>query len=197
MRSPFRRKPAPEPAAPDAAPPAAAPAAAAEPGEPLLLSWFSAPGSPEKLRARYRPAGRFSHVAFSVAPWFDVLLLLAAFLAFHRATALVPAETVALPRAAFAAGARSSLVLVARALPSARAGAPVAAEVFLDGVAWNLASPERAEAFRDALAAAARASAETGALVYMDAALSHGDAVRLAGLLREAGLESASFVTQQ
>ena len=188
MRS-LRRKKEPPPAAPAAEtiPPEPAPAAADGPGEPLLLSWFSAPGSPEKLRAHYRPAGRFSHVAFSVAPWFDALLLLGAFLAFHRAVALVPSETVALPRAEFASGARSSLVLVARALPAARGGDPVSAEVFLDGVSWNLASPERAAAFRDALAAAAARTAETGALVYMDAALSHGDA----------GLETASFVTQQ
>ena len=198
MRS-LRRKKEPPPASPtgETIPPEPAPAAAEEPGAPLLLSWFSEPGSPEKLRAHYRPAGRFSHVAFSVAPWFDALLLLGAFLAFHRAVALVPSETVALPRAEFASGARSSLVLVARALPAARGGDPVSAEVFLDGVSWNLASPGRAAAFRDALAAAAARTAETGALVYMDAALSHGDAVRLAGLLRDAGLETASFVTQQ
>ena len=190
MRS-LRRQKAPAPEAAPAAPPA--PAA----GEPLLLSWFSGPGSPEKLRAHYRPAGRFSHVALSVAPWFDALLLLVAFLAFHRATALVPAETVELPAAGFSAGARSSLVLVARALPAAPPGAPLAAEVFLDGVSYDLASPGRADAFRSDLAAAAARTAENGALVYMDGCLSHGDAVRLAGLLRDAGLERASFVTQQ
>lgn len=178
-------------------PPSAPPSADAAPGEPLLLSWVSAPGSPEKLRAHYRPAGRFSHAAFSVAPWFDALLILGAFLAFHRATALVPAETVALPRAAFASGARSSLVLLVRALPAARAGAPVSAEVFLDGVAYDLSSPGRADDLRGDLAAAAARTAESGALVYMDAALPHGDAVRLAGLFRDAGLETASFVTQQ
>lgn len=196
MRSLLRRKSAPAPA--DAAPAdAASPDAPAEPGEPLLLSWFSAPGSPGKLRAHYHPAGRFSHVALSVAPWFDVLLLLVAFLAFHRATALVPSETVSLPEAGFAAGARSSLVLVARALPAPRAGAPLSAEVFLDGVAYDLASPGRADDLRADLAAAAARTAETGALVYMDGTLSHGDAVRLSGLLREAGLSRASFVTQQ
>ena len=189
-----KKQPAEPPPAPEPAPPPAETAAA---GEPLLLSWFDAPGSPGKLRAHYRPAGRFSHVALSVAPWFDVLLLLVAFLAFHRATALVPAETVSLPAADFAAGARSSLVLVARALPSARAGAPLAAEVFLDGVAYDLAAPGRADDLRAALAAAAARTAETGALVYMDERISHGDAVRLSGLLREAGLERASFVTQQ
>jgi biopolymer transport protein ExbD len=173
------------------------PAAEAPAGEPLLLSWFSAPGSPGKLRAHYRPAGRFSHVALSVAPWFDALLLLVAFLAFHRATAVVPSETVSLPGAEFAAGARSSLVLVARADPNPRAGAEFAAEVFLDGVAYNLASPGRADEFRTDLAAAAARTAETGALVYMDEALSHGDAVRLSGILRDAGLERASFVTRQ
>ena len=190
MRS-LRRQKAPAPETAPAAPPA--PAA----GEPLLLSWFSGPGSPEKLRAHYRPAGRFSHVALSVAPWFDALLLLVAFLAFHRATALVPGETVELPAAGFSAGARSSLVLVARALPAAPPGAPLAAEVFLDGVSYDLASPGRADAFRSDLAAAAARTAENGALVYMDGCLSHGDAVRLAGLLRDAGLERASFVTQQ
>ena len=197
MRS-LRRQKAPAPAEPAAPPaPEPAPAADADRGEPLLLSWFSGPGSPEKLRAHYRPAGRFSHVALSVAPWFDALLLLVAFLAFHRATALVPAETVELPAAGFAAGARSSLVLVVRALPAAPAGAPLAAEVFLGGVAYDLASPGRADALRADLAAAAARTAETGALVYMDESLSHGDAVRLAGLLRDAGLERASFVTQQ
>ena len=52
-------------------------------------------------------------------------------------------------------------------------------------------------AFRRVLVDAARAAAETNVLVYMDEALPHGDAVRLAGLFREAGLETASFVTQQ
>ena len=185
---------APPPA--DAPAPAAGPASADAPA-PVRLSWFADRGGASRLRARYRPDARFSHVALSVAPWFDALLLLVAFLAFHRATALVPAETVDLPQAGFASGARSSVVLAVRALPAAPPGAEIAAMAFLGGVAYDLARPGRADELRADLEAAARAAAETNALVYMDEALPHGAAVRIAGILRDAGLGSASFVTRQ
>lgn len=189
----MRRGPRSRPA--DAAP---SPAEAAAPAaEPVRLSWFADRGGASRLRARYRPDARFSHAALSVAPWFDALLLLVAFLAFHRATALVPAETVDLPRAAFSSGARSSLVLAVRALPAAPPDADIAAVAFLGGVAYDLARPGRADELRADLEAAARASSETNALVYMDEALSHGAAVRIAGILRDAGLGAASFVTRQ
>ena len=168
-----------------------------------LLSWFAAPGSPAKLRAHYHPAaGRFSHAALQIVPWFDVLLLLVAFALFHRATALVPAEPLSLPAAPFGAGARSSLALVVRAVPARdgaaapadAGGAPIFAEAFFADEAFDLTSPARAEALRAALAAEAAAAAETGVLVYMEEGVSHGDALRLASLLRAAGLSAAHFV---
>ena len=190
MRSLFHRS-AP---APDPAPPPAAPAPEYRP-----LAWFR-PGVQRTLRNRYRLPRRVSPAALLFVPWIDVLLVVGAACLFHSATCGVPAETfrldgaevpsVSLPDAPFASAARSSLVLVVRRLPpDALAGAPLApeclpAQAFLDNVAWNLSRPDRAAAFPEAVAAAAKAVAERSALVYMDADLSHRDALRLAAMLR-------------
>ena len=169
-------------------------------------------GKKRTLRNRYRLPRRVSPAALLFVPWIDVLLVVGAACLFHSATCGVPAETfrldgveapsVSLPDAPFASAARSSLVLVVRRLPpDALAGAPLApeclpAQAFLDNVAWNLSRPDRAAAFPEAVAAAAKASAERSALVYMDADLSHRDALRLAAMLRAAGLESVAFATR-
>lgn len=153
------------------------------------------------LRERYAPPRRVARPLLALVPWADALLLVLAFAFFGQAAALVPGELVDLPEAEFRAGAASTLVLVVRALPGAPdaagadAGAPLADAFFADG-RYPLARPERAEALRAAVRAAAEAAGEDTAVVYMDAALPHRDALRVCALLRDAGLRRVLFAAR-
>lgn len=156
--------------------------------------------SADALRERFRPPRRIARPLLALVPWLDVLLLAGAFAFFGQAAALVPGQTVELPDAAFRDGAASTLVVVVRALPgraaaSADAEAPLA-EAFFRDERFRLARPERAGALRDALREAAEASGEDTAVLYMDAALPHRDAMRLCALLREAGLRRVLFAAR-
>ena len=188
-----------------------APARAPEPPPPEPLDWFGTP-RPGELREHYRPAAAATRLTLVLAPWFDVLLLVVATVLFHVATALVPGQPVdflsasaggpgALPDAGLRDGARSSLVVVVRALPppavrDLRSGAALRAEAFFRDDRYNLAQETRRNAFHAALAAAVRDSGETTALVYMDGSVPHRDAIRFSALLRDTGLTGASFVTR-
>ena len=195
------------PAPPEAAP---APARAPEPPPPEPLDWFGTP-RPGELREHYRPAATATRLTLVLAPWFDVLLLTVATVLFHLATALVPGQPAdflaapagagGLPAAGIPDGARSSLVVVVRALPAPavrdrRAAAAFRAEAFFRDERFNLSLDPRRAAFRSALAEAVRSTGEDRAVVYMDGSVTHQDAVRLSALLREAGLAGASFVTR-
>ena len=202
--------PPPAPSSPAPEEPGPAPLPEREGGaEPL--DWFGTP-RPGELREHYRPAAAATRLTLALAPWFDVLLLVVATVLFHVATALVPGQPVeflagpaasagALPDADLHDGARSSLVVVVRALPSPgvrdlRSGSVLRAEAFFRDDRYNLAQESRRNAFRSALAAAVRDSGETTALVYMDGSVPHRDAVRFSALLRDTGLAGASFVTR-
>jgi len=199
------------PSAPDPVPAEPAPAPPpAQAGGSEPLDWFGSP-RPGELREHYRPAAAATRLTLAIAPWFDVLLLVVATVLFHVATALVPGQPVdflaapagagGLPAATLHDGARSSLVVVVRALPAPavrdlRAADALRAEAFFGDGRYNLALESRRDAFRAALAAAVRASGETTALVYMDGSVPHRDAVRFSALLRDTGLAGASFVTR-
>ena len=174
------------------------------------LDWFGTP-RPGELREHYRPAATATRITLALAPWFDVLLLVVATVLFHVATALVPGQPAdflsapagagGLPAVRIHDGARSSLVVVVRAMPAPavrdlRSTSACRAEAFFRDDRYNLALEPRRRAFCDALADAVRTTGQTNALVYMDGTVAHKDAVRVSALLRDAGLAGASFVTR-
>ncbi|MBQ9726264.1 MAG: hypothetical protein IJV65_02015 [Kiritimatiellae bacterium] len=151
------------------------------------------------LRRRFFPRRRGAGPLLALVPWADTLLLAAAFAFFGQAAALVPGQTVDLPAGAFRDGAASSLVLVVRAAPgaaaaaSAAADAPAAADAFFRDVRYRLPDAGREAALREALREASAASGEDTAVVYMDGALPHRDALRVCALARDAGLRRVLF----
>ena len=156
--------------------------------------------SAASLRERHRPSRRVARPLLALVPWVDALLLALAFAFFGQATALVPGEAVDLPETALHAGADSSLVVVVRALPGRAAdeapGGATRADAFFRDERFGLARPDRAAALRDAIAAAAEASGEDTAVVYMDGSLPHRDAMRFCSLLREAGIGRVLFAAR-
>lgn len=156
--------------------------------------------SADALRERFRLPRRIARPLLALVPWVDVLLLALAFAFFGQATALVPGEPVDLPESAFRAGAVSSLVLVVRARPGPAAGPAAAdaprADAFFRDELFSLVRPGRADALREALRAAAAASGEDTAVVYLDASLTHRDALWVCSLLRESGLKRVLFAAK-
>lgn len=154
--------------------------------------------SADALRERYRPPRRIARPLLALVPWADALLLVLAFAFFGQAAAVVPGQTVDLPRADFRDGATSTLVLVVRALPGAAASAdaPTPAEAFFRDERFSLPRPERVEALREALREAVAASGEDAVVVYMDGSLPHRDALRICALVREAGLSRVLFAAR-
>lgn len=176
-------------------------------------SWFS-DYSLEGLRIRYRPPCRIHSVFFAVVPWLNVLLLVLAFVMFSQSNTVVPGMTVdiKLPEERANGGMRSSIALVARSVPRAPdAGDPRYAEAAADDGAverpmdlvlffhdsrFNLSQPHQIASFRNNIAAEVRRLEETDALLYIDKNVTQKDTMRLAVMLRDAGVERVCFVVK-
>lgn len=152
--------------------------------------------------ARRLTAARFAPRAIALVPWLDALVLVVASLLFANATARVPGQVVDLPREPFADGRlRTSLAVAVTASRDARVepseSVPtLAAAAFLGDERYDLSRAARAEAFRADLSRAAGDAAETRAVVYLDGEMKHRDAMRLARLLRGAGVGQVLFAVR-
>ena len=152
---------------------------------------------------RRTTAARFAPRALALVPWLDALILVVAYALFANATALVPGQKVALPALPFEDGERpSSLAVAVNAVPRARSAAraagpdTLAAVAFLGDESYDLSDPARVAAFRGDLAAEGARTRETRAVVYLDESMPHGDTLRLARVLRGAGVEKVLFAVR-
>ncbi len=90
---------------------------------PRSLSTWSA----DRMRTRFSPKNRIGHGLVSLAPWFDVFLVLLFFVVTASRVAVQPGIVVELPRAAFSDGFRSRHVAVVAAVAGpVRSGQAVA-----------------------------------------------------------------------
>ncbi len=169
-------------------------------------SWRSAEG----LRTRYRPRCRINHAFFTVAPWIDVLLLMATFALMVGARSIIPGIRVELPMAPFREGLSSDLLLVIN--PSyatnptgqARSGEQdlgedpqaLAVLAFFNDDRFNLADPGHRNGLRHALSAHIERFGRRDALLYIDQRVAHGDVVRLITLLRETGVRQVNLAVK-
>ena len=173
------------------------------------FDWFALLGR-DGLRTRYRPRSRIYSLFFSVVPWLDLIVLGTAVVLFTRTMAIVPGVIVDLPRLSTAEGARSTLVIVARAIETAidkeEAGYPVddgatvkpiAVMAFFDDERFNLSQPHHIATFRNAVRALLARTGETQALLYLDQTVTYENCMRLTQLLRDAGIDSVNFVMQE
>lgn len=193
----------------------AAPAAANQSGS-AAFDWFDN-ATPRDLRTRYRPKRDISPFFFSIIPWINIITLVAAFVFFTQSKALVPGIRVALPTQTFHDGMQNGLKIVAKNIPGSDDDAPAssplqngpaAAEddgatlapmrltVFFNDTRFNLSQPYRIASFRNAVTDTIANGDTAAALVYMDADVSHGDAIRLTGILRDTGITNLCFVVK-
>ncbi|NLB68747.1 MAG: hypothetical protein GX804_03545, partial [Lentisphaerae bacterium] len=151
--------------------------------------------SQDELRTRYRPPCKIYSVFFAVVPWLNVFLLMSAFVLFLQSSAVVPGMIVDLPVERVQSGIRSSIILVAKALPRAAErksntytiqsgddGAfeiPMDVVVFFQNERFNLSQPHHIASFRNNLSAEITRSGESSALLYLDEKLANKDAIRL------------------
>ncbi len=169
-------------------------------------SWRTVDG----LRTRYRPGCRINHAFFTVAPWIDVLLLVASFSLMVGARSIVPGIRVELPVAPFREGLSSDLLLVVNPVhtgnpvgpgrpgeqgAAADAKAP-AILVFFNDDRFNLTDVSHRNGLRQALSAHIERFGRRDALLYIDQRVAHGDVVRLISILRETGLRQVNLAVK-
>lgn len=172
------------------------------------FDWFATFGR-GGLRIRYRPRSRVYSLFFVVVPWLDLIVLAVAFVLFTRAMATVPGIIVDLPALPVEAGLQSTVAIVARAIePTAEkvemaytaddgaTAKPIAVMVFFDDERFNLSQPHHIATFRNAVRVKLARTGETKVLLYLDQAVTHESSMRLALLLRDAGIGRVNFVVQ-
>jgi biopolymer transport protein ExbD len=152
-------------------------AVAARAAAPRSLSTWSA----ERMRTRFSPKNRIGHGLVSLAPWFDVILVLLFFVVTASRVAVQPGIVVELPSAVFSDGLRSRHVAVVAA------GAPnqaTPAVAYYDDIRYRLD-----EAGRAALAAVWRAdeAKEEGLILFADGDVPSATLNTLLSMARTAG----------
>lgn len=173
------------------------------------FDWFAGLGR-DGLRTRYRPRSRIYSFFLAVVPWLDLIVLTMAVVLLTRAMAVVPGFIVDLPRLPSEEGVQSTLAIVARAIEPTGDQAetayvsddgatvkPVDVMVFFDDERFNLSQPHHIATFRNAVRAMLARTGETQVLLYLDRAVTHENSMRLALLLRHAGVDRVNFVMQE
>lgn len=175
----------------------------------LQFDWFGNFGR-DGIRTRYRPRSRIYSAFFVVVPWFDMLILSVAFSFFSLLMSSTPGVTVDLPVFAVKDGMRSTIMIVAKASPLgveslAESGGvddgatvrPMGITVFLNDSRFNLSQPHHISTFRNSLETLILQSGETEALLYIDKDITHENTMRLAMLLKSAGVSRVCYVVKE
>ena len=180
----------------------------AQPGQ---TDWFGDSSGRANLRIRYRPPCRIHSVFFSVVPWLNIFLLVMAFVLLMQSRAVVPGFNVDLPVERTGDGMRSSLIIVAKNIPHTRSAEAPAASPGNDGAVeptmnlmlffkddrFNMSKPHSIATFRNNLMAAMRGQDETEVILYLDETATQKDAIRLAAMLRDAGVTRICHAVRQ
>jgi biopolymer transport protein ExbD len=145
---------------------------------PRSLSTWSA----ERMRTRFSPKNRIGHGLVSLAPWFDIILVLLFFVVTASRVAVQPGIVVELPAGEFHDGLRSRHVaVVSLQVPADSASRAV---VYYDDRRYVMDAPGRL-----ALAAAWQASGakEQGLILFTDGAVASATLNSLLSMARTAG----------
>ena len=141
------------------------------------------------LRTRYFPRKRIGHGLISVAPWIDVLLLVAMFLLIDSRFVLRPGFVMEMPSAPFVQGVHPDWRLVMVRLPRGDDDAVIA---FFKDERFRMDSPARMQALHTQLAACQRVNPKGMLLIEADSRVPHGTLVRVMEMVHEVGLGQVS-----
>jgi biopolymer transport protein ExbD len=148
----------------------------------------------EGLRTRFFPKSRIGQGVISMAPWLNLVLLIAFFVLLDRKFVLQPGVVIRLPRAPFTDGTLQGMTVVALSVPS---GAGEREEIVIfDDERFLVRKPERMIALREALESAARRRSADRLIVMADASVRHGTVATLVNMAEEAGLREINVAAR-
>lgn len=168
-----------------------------------------------QMYVRYKPKVKIYSFFFLILPWFNLALLVFAYVYFSHALSIVPGERVQLPAAEQHTGLSSGFIITVRpiftrdsfvenveqkgyadeAVPGVTHNEALPAIiVFFKDERFNLSMPHRYLSFEEALRKESLALEQKTALIYADKNISLGDSMKLMDVLRRAGLKEICFV---
>lgn len=168
-----------------------------------------------QVYVRYKPKVKVYSFPFLILPWFNLALLVFAYVYFSHASSIVPGERVKLPVAEQHSGLNSGFIITARpifakdsftenfeqngyadeSIPGVTHNEALPAIiVFFKDERFNLSMPHRYLNFEETLRNESQVLEQKTALIYADENISLGDSMKLMDVLRRAGLKEICFV---
>lgn len=145
------------------------------------------------MRTRYVPGVRIRQGLLSMAPWFDLALIVLYLALLQTRIVLQPGLVIELPAGRTEPGLYSPLIAVAMTTGSSRA--PVV-KVYFDNELYVLDDAKRMEALREALDAKRRQRGETALTLYADRRIETRHLTQLMQMAQEAGMQRINLGTQ-
>ena len=137
------------------------------------------------LEIRYRPRARLGHSLILMAPWLNVLILIAAFLVLHGQLALKPGVVVDLPRLPFREGLNSGAPLVLMSVEGVNGRESVA---FFDDERFRLSESRQLKQLQKLIASNMMSKNNMEVVLHAEREVPHGDVLSIVNLAREAGV---------
>jgi len=147
------------------------------------------------LRTRFFPKNRIGQGLMSVAPWFDILLLLGLFVLIDSKFVLQPGVVVDLPRGPFIAGARPGLVAVIMSV-GGQAG-PGEEIVFFDDERFLAGQDAQMKALEKAFAENIRRHPSAWLTIQADKSVSHGTIMRMLRMAQDVGVAEINVASRE
>jgi len=146
-----------------------------------------------EMRTRYVPGVRIRQGLLSMAPWFDLAMIILYLVLLQARIVLQPGVVVELPSGRSSPGLYSPLIAVAVTVGSLRASV---VKVYFDNEQYVLDEPGRREALVDALVAKRLQRDETSLTLYADRRIETRHLTQLMQMAQAAGLQRVNLGIQ-
>jgi len=163
--------------------------------ESIRFDWSSR-RSAEGLRMRYRPSSRINQTLFSMIPWINVIVLVAAVVATLGSYVVIPGVTVTLTQAPFTDGFRTDLVLLVMPDAAPRNGKEQKVQVYFQDEGFKISDAQQRERFRHAINKTLENRKDKEALLYVDASVEQAGLVHVMDVLRDTDMGRVNVVVR-
>ncbi len=148
------------------------------------------------LRTRYFPKSRIGQGLISLAPWFDLLVVLGLLILLEGKFTITPGVVVDLPAATMREGLRSELSAVLFTVERTRDGGREEVLVFDDEL-YHVEQADEMTRFYAAVTKRSSALGETALILFVDNAVSHGTVAEISDRVRGAGITRLNVATRR
>lgn len=147
------------------------------------------------LRTRYFPKSRIGHGLISMAPWFDVVLLMIFFVLIDAKFVLQPGVVIELPEAPVSHGFRSRLRAVVMSTEGLSAGSREET-IFFDDERFIVKDEQQLKKLKNRIAKRSAAYPDSGLIILADSHVQHGTLVKLFNMAREVGIKEVNVASR-